>query len=264
MAITEIIDKARIEGLLADDPLVQLEAIDENALGVEGIVSVFADDTPKPKDMVVVRWAQGSMGLRSVAHIRARTLSGLESVVAALPTDQTQYDALLPFWASGAIGATFRSEVLGAEAVYVVDQPRLCRSPVVRQTKRVTDPELLKPMFRKLADDSPAYALALQGALASVAAVTHLRDGVARISVYTVEEARRRGFGRGVLTALAEELLATKVVPTVRVDLASETAVRMVENAGFFQDSAFLRTRIHGRHGPPSPGGAGLVRLGNR
>jgi len=258
--IIEITEKARVAELLADDPQIQLEAADENALGVDGIVTVFAEDDAHPRNMAVVRWAQGSLGLRSHVHLRARTLSGLEGLVAALPTDNTQYDAVMPFWAAGAVQGAFRAEVLGAEAVYEVDASRLRESPVVKQTKRVTDHELLKPVFRKLADDSPAHALALSGELASVAAVTHQRADHARISVYTVEPSRKRGFGRGVLTAVAEELLATKITPTARVNLADEPSVRMVENAGFFQVGAFLKVRLLDRK--VAPAADGLIQLG--
>ena len=65
--------------------------------------------------------------------------------------------------------------------------------------------------------------------------------------MYTTEEARGRGFGRGVLLALAEELLAMSIRPTVTIDLGQEPALRMVEGAGFFQHAAFLRTTITGR-----------------
>jgi GNAT superfamily N-acetyltransferase len=261
VAVVEVTDKARVRALLADDPMTFAEAIDENALGVEGIVSVFADDQPRPLNMVVVRWAQGSLGLRSVAHVRGSKLTGLEEVVAALPADRTQYDALLPFWAAPAVSSAFQSEVVGAEACYRVDQERLRPAPAVRQCVRVTDHDLLKPMFRKLADDVPGYALALRGALASVAAVTHLRDGIARVRVYTVEEARQRGFGRGVLTALSEELLALGIVPTATVDLGHEASVRMVERAGFHQTGAWLKARITGRRAA-AEADPGLVQLG--
>jgi GNAT superfamily N-acetyltransferase len=152
----------------------------------------------------------------------------------------------------------FACEVLGASALYTVDRDRLRPSPVVRQCIRVTDRALLKPMFRKLADDAPAYALTLKDRVASVAACTHLRDGVARMHVYTVEEARRRGFGRGVITALAEELIALNVQPTLRVELSDEPSVRMAENAGLTQVDAFVSARL------TRPAGPGLVQLERR
>jgi hypothetical protein len=266
MPIIEVEDKARVHALLADDPLVTLEALDENALGVQGIVSAFvAEGEARPVNVLAVRWGQKNLGLGSLALLRAGRLTGLEDVVAAFPADRGQLDVLLPFWASGAIMSAFNATMLGAEAIYAVDRDRLVRSPVARQTARLDDLEIIKPMFPKLAKDAPAYVLALRDQLTSVAAVTHLREDVARIHVYTIDTARRRGFGRGVLTSLAEELLAMKIVPTVAVDLADELAVRMVENAGFHQRAAHLKVRISGRRDAAGPGPSpSLVQLGSK
>ena len=262
MPIIEITDKDRVAALLEHDPLRHLEAIDENALGVDGIVSVFCEDVPVPPSRLVVRWAQGSLGLRSILHVDAGTLSGLSDVVDALPDERAQYDALVPFFASPALGASFQSEVMGASALYTLDPQRLVASPVVQHAQRVTDMELVKPMFRKLADDAPAYALPLRNQIAAVAVVTHLRSSVARVQVYTVEEARKRGFGRGVLTALCEELLAMHITPTARVELSDEPSVRLVEGIGFTIADAQLSARLTRRS---SVGGAGgLVQLGGR
>jgi GNAT superfamily N-acetyltransferase len=249
--VLEISDKARIDQLLAPEPEIALEAIDENALGVAGIVTVFSEDEPHPPNRFVVRWAQSAMGLRNAAQLYAGRLTGLEEVVNALPKDRGAYDVVLPFWASPALAQVFKTEVTGAEAVYLLEPGQLKSSPVVRQCTRVTESELLRPKFRKLAEDAPAYVLSLKGQLISVAVVTHLRHSVARLDVYTVEEARRRGFGRGVLTALAEELLAIKIRPTMRVDLGNEAAVRLVEGAGFVQRAAFLKARADGAPTPP-------------
>jgi GNAT superfamily N-acetyltransferase len=246
VSVLEISDKAQIDLILSPESEVALEAIDENALGVPGIVTVFSEDEPRPANRFVVRWAQSAMGLRNAAQLFAGRLTGLEDVVGAVPKDRGAYDVVLPFWASPALAQVFRTEVTGAEAVYVLEPGQLKGSPVVRQCTRVTEPELLRPKFRKLAEDAPAYVLSLRGELTSVAVVTHLRHSVARIDVYTVEEGRRRGFGRGVLTALAEELLALEIRPTVRVDLGNEPAVRLVEGAGFVQRAAFLKARADG------------------
>lgn len=264
MVIHEISDKEQIRRLLADDPALTLEALDENLLGVQGIVSVFAAEEQAPVNQMIVRWGQRHLGLGSVALLRAGRLTGLEDVVAALPADRGLYDVALPFWASPAITASFNAQAIGAEALYAVDRPRLVRAPSARQCTRLDDLEIIRPMFPKLAADAPAYVLALRGALVAVAAVTHLRDDIARLSVYVVEEARRRGFGRGVLTALAEELLALAVLPTIVVDLGQEAAVRLVEGAGFFQRAAHLRARVQGRRAvePQAPAQGPLVVLG--
>jgi hypothetical protein len=258
VAVVEHTDKRAVHALLADDPVALLEAIDENALGVEGIVSVFALDEAHPVNMLVVRWGQKHLGLGSIGVLRAARLSGLEEIVAAVPIDRGQYEMLLPFWASGAIAGAFNTAVLGAEARYQIDRQHLRPSPVVAQCVRLDDPHVIKPMFPKLAEDAPAYVLSLKGELTSVAAVTHLREDVARVAVYTVESARGRGFGRGVLTSLAEELLALKIAPTIAIDLGQEGAVRMVEDAGFYQRGAYLKTAIQGRRAAEEP----LVRIG--
>jgi hypothetical protein len=264
MAIIEVQDKARIHALLKDDLIATLEALDENALGVEGLVTVFASDVePKPINVLAVRWGQKNLGLGSIGLLRAGRLTGLEDVVAAFPAERGQFDLLLPFWASGAIMSAFNATVVGAEAIYAVDREHLIKSPVARQTTRLADLEIIKPMFPKLAGDVPAYVLALRDQLTSVAAVTHLREEVARVFVYSVEGSRLRGFGRGVLSALAEELLALGVTPTLSIDLADEPAVRMVENAGFFQKAAHLKVRISGRRDAAGPAPS-LVQLGSK
>ncbi|MCK6549190.1 GNAT family N-acetyltransferase [Myxococcota bacterium] len=265
MAIIEITDKARVHALLADDPITTLDALDENALGVEGLVSVFTtDQEPAPVNMVAVRWGQKNLGLGSLALLRAARISGLEELVEGLPADRGQLDLAMPFWASPAINARFNAQVIGAEATYVVDRARLVRSPVAPQCTRLDDPHVIKPMFPKLAADAPAYVLSLKGALTAVAAVTHLREDVARVHVYTVEDARRRGFGRGVLTALAEELLALRIVPTIVVDLANEASVRMAERAGFYQRGSTIKARLAGKREltPVAPPAPSLVQLG--
>lgn len=283
MAIIEHLDKARIDALLSDDPIAGLEALDENATGVEGIVSVFAEDEPRPVNMLVVRWSQKHLGLGSIALLRAGRLIGLEALVEAVPADRGQYDLLLPFWASPVLGAKLGSkaappsgaepagaarqidvQLLGAEACYAVDKDRLKPSPAARQAVRVGDPEIIRPMFPKLASDTPIYVLSLRGALTSVAAVTHLHQDVARIAVYTIDTARGHGFGRGVLTALADELLALHILPTVAVDLGEESAVRMVEQAGFFQRAAHLKARLTTRPMLEEAPAPSLVQIGRR
>jgi hypothetical protein len=262
MAIIEISDKSRIASLLAVRPLELLEAIDENELGVDGIVTVYCADVERPKNMMVVRWAQGSMGLRNIAHLHASTLTGLEDVICALPTQNAQYDSLIPFWAAPALSSGFQVEVQGAMALYQIAEGQLAESAVLRQCVRVEDQSVLKSMFRKLASDSPAYALSLRDQLAAVAVLTHLRSSLARISVYTVEESRGRGFGRGVLTALTDELLALRITPTIMIDLSDESAVRMVESAGFSQAAAFLKARLTPLSHVAAPGS--LIQLGQK
>jgi hypothetical protein len=266
MPIIEVTDKTRIEALLKDDPIVTLEALDENALGTEGLVTMFVADTEtRPVNQLAVRWGQKNLGLGSLAMLRAGRLTGLEDVVSAFPADRGQLDLLLPFWSSGAITSAFNATVVGAEAIYLVDRTALVKSNTARQAVRLDEPNIIRPMYPKLAKDTPAYVLALRDQLTSVAAVTHLREDVARIHVYTVEGSRRHGFGRGVLVALAEELLAMKIVPTVAVDLADEAAVRMVEGAGFFQRLAQLKVRISGKRDAAGPAPAGsLVQLGRK
>ena len=218
MSVVEVTDKARVHSLLEHDPALFLEAIDENALGVDGIVSVFCEDVEAPPNRLVVRWAQASLGLRSVAHLSATRVTGLDDVVSALPIDRTEYDAHVPFWASPMLGAAMSSQLLGAVALYRLSAATAAPSPVARQCTRVHDLDIVRPMFRKLAFDAPAYVLSLKDELVSVAVVTHMRDGRARISAYTVEEHRRRGFARGVLTALADELRAMKKqCPSMRI-----------------------------------------------
>ncbi len=251
MAVVELNDRARVEALTADSPMALLEARDESARGIDGIVSVFCADEADPADKIVVRWAQASLGLRSVAHVRARTLSGLAEVVAAVPSESQEYDALVPFWAAPALGTAFQSEVNGAAAVYESARGQLRSSPA---------PRLLQPIFRKLVEDAPAYALSVHGQLAAVAAVTHLREGLARVAVYVVEEHRRRGFGRGVLAAVTDELLALGLIPTASLSLADEASVRLIEGAGFRQHEAMLSVRL--RRPGALGGGGGLVQLG--
>lgn len=259
MPVTQITDKARITALLNDDPIVTLESLDENILGVDGLVSVFAPDVDDPPAMLVVRWGQKSLGLGSYAMLRAKRMTELAEVIEAFPVQNGEIDMALPFWASGAVAAQLRAQPLGAEAWYTLDKAHLKASPVVRQCQRLDDPHIIKPMFPKLAADTPAYVLALDNQLTAVAAVTHCTNDIARMSVYTVEEARGRGFGRGVLTALAEELLALHILPTVRVDLGHEPSVRLAEGAGLRLSDAMLRLSVNGRHVPAVEG---LVNLG--
>jgi len=82
------------------------------------------------------------------------------------------------------------------------------------------------------------------------------------MSVYTVEESRGRGFGRGVLTALTDELLALRIEPTIMIDLSDEYAVRMVESAGFYQVEAYLKARLTPLSQVAAPGS--LIQLGQR
>jgi len=253
VSFLELSDRERLGALLAQDPLALLEALDESVLGVDGLVTAFTEEGSP--DFAVVRWAQGSLGLRGVLRIVARTVGGLDPLLRAIPRDRSEYDAEFPFWAAGALGASFSVEGLGAGAIYRLPASGLRPSPVVAQCERVRDLAPLRAMFRKLADDLPAYALSLRGELAAVAVVTHHREQLARVAVYTVEERRRRGFGRGVLSALAEELLALGITPTAAIDLGHEAAVRAAEGAGFVQADTFLRARI----GRPRPGG--LVQL---
>lgn len=259
MTAVEITDKEKIGAILSSDRVTFLEAIDENVLGMDGIVSVFTD--AEASNVLAVRWAQSALGLRHEARLSATRLSTLDQVFSALPRDRGAYDLLLPFWASGAAASGFLTEVVGARAIYSLEASVLKPSPVARQCVRVTDQDVLKSKFRKLAEDSPAYVLSLRDQLTSVAVVTHLRDEVARIDAYTVEEARGRGFGRGVLTALCEELLAMKQTPTVVIDLGHEASVRMVESIGFRQTAAFLSVRMNpnASHAPDG----GLVKLGS-
>lgn len=259
MPVSQITDKATITKQLEDDPIVTLEALDENILGMDGLVTLFAPDGDDPPAHLVVRWGQKSLGLGSFAMLRARRMTELAEVIEAFPNQSGEIDLTLPFWASGAVAAQLRATPLGAEAWYALKKSWLVPSPVVKQCQRLDDVHVIKPMFPKLAEDTPAYVLALGGQLTAVAAVTHCAQDIARVFVYVVEEARGRGFGRGVLTALAEELLAIRLTPTLRVDLGAEPAVRLAEGAGFRLHHAMLRLSVNGRHTPPSDG---LTRLG--
>lgn len=255
-SIIEVSDRARVQVLLGQAPITLLEPLDESVCGVDGLVTVFAEDVTAPSNLLAVRWGQKNLGLGSLGHLSANRLSELPDLIEAFPADRGQLELRFPFWTSGAIAASFRTQEMSAEARYVLDKTTLRPSPVVRQCQRLEDPRVVKPMFPKLADDTPIYVLSLSGELVSVAAVTHLHQSAAVIHVYTTEAARGRGFGRGVLTALAEELLALSVMPTITVDLGQEAAVRMVEGAGFRQHATFLKTTILGKKD-----GHGLVQI---
>ncbi|MEQ9496116.1 MAG: GNAT family N-acetyltransferase [Deltaproteobacteria bacterium] len=261
MSVSQITDKTTITKQLEDDPIVTLEALDENILGMDGLVTVFAPDGEDPPAQLVVRWGQKSLGLGSYAMLRARRMTELAEVIEAFPAESGELDMVLPFWASGAVAAQLKAQPLGAEAWYELKKDWLVTSPVVKQCIRLDDPHVIKPMFPKLADDTPAYVLSLNQQLTAVAAVTHCARDIARVFVYVVEEARGRGFGRGVLTALAEELLALRLTPTLRVSLSDEPAVRLAEGSGFRLYHAMLRLAVNGRHVEPGPG---LVGLGSR
>ncbi len=258
MSIIEITDRARIAELLASDPIANLEPLDESQRGVDGLVTIFADDVPRPHDLLAVRWGQKHLGLGSIAHLMARRLSELGALIDAFPAERGQFELHFPFWASPAISSSLKTNDLSVSARYTIEKSALGSSPVMRKAVRIDDHRIVKPMFPKLAEDTPAYVLPMGEQLVSVAAVTHLLGDVAGVHVYTTESARGRGFGRAVLLALTEELLAMAVRPTVTVDLGEEAAVRMIEGAGFFQHAAFLRTTIVGRlEGAPG----GLVTL---
>src|SRR5688572_30371715 len=132
MAVVEITDRERLAPLLGEQPMRFLEALDESILG-DGIVSVFADDVAVPPNLLVVRWSQSALGLRSAVQLSAGCLTGLEEVVRALPSDRGHYDVSLPFWSSPAFAGVFKTEVLGAEACYWLPSARWVSSPVLRQ-----------------------------------------------------------------------------------------------------------------------------------
>ena len=259
MTIVEITDKQRIAELLSSDLISNLEPLDESHYGVEGLVTVFADEEA-PKNLLAVRWGQKHLGLGSIAHLIGSRLSELGKLIDAFPADRGQIELHFPFWASPAISAGLKTRDLSITARYVVDKRSLAKLPIAKKAVRLDDVQVIKPIFPKLADDAPAYVMSLGEQLVSVAAVTHLLHDVANIHVYTTEQARGRGFGRGALLALAEELLALSIRPTITVDLGHEAAVRMIEGAGFFQHAAFLRTTIVGRH--EGGGSDELVTLG--
>ncbi len=253
MDIQEITDRERISDLLSQTPMTLLEALDENVLGREGSVSVFAEDTPDPANMLVVRWGQQNLGLGSVASLVARRVFELQGLVTAFPRDRGPFELLVPFWASGVLQAELGAEPLGVEARYFVSRASLAEARAVGQCERITDHAIVRPMFPKLAADTPVQVLSLAGQLQAVAAVTHLRANIARLSVYTVEEARGRGFGRAVLVALADELLAHGMVPSVALNLSDEPAARMVEGAGFRQDHTFMKVSVKRRREGENP-----------
>ena len=58
MDVIEIVDKSRIDALLVPQNLELLEAIDESALGIDGIVTIYCRDEEQPTNIMVVRWAQ--------------------------------------------------------------------------------------------------------------------------------------------------------------------------------------------------------------
>lgn len=260
--VVEITDRQRIARLLGRDPITLLEPLDESHHGQDGLVTLFAQDVEAPHNLLAVRWGQKALGLGSLAQLVATRLSELPDLVEAFPADRGQLDLRFPFWTSPAISSGLRTEQMSAEARYLVTKDGLRDSSVVRQCVRLDDVSVVKPMFPKLSDDTPVYVLSLKDELVSVAAVTHLMNDVAGIHVYTTESARGRGFGRGVLSALCQELLALSITPTITVDLGHEAAVRMVEGAGFFQHATFLKATVLGRRAEEEAGG--LVQLGGR
>jgi hypothetical protein len=168
-------------------------------------------------------------------------------LIDVFPAERGQIELYFPFWASPAISAGLKTHELSMSARYIVDRRSLAKLPIAKKAVRLDDHRIIKPIFPKLADDAPAYVMSMGDQLVSVAAVTHLHRDVANVHVYTTEQARGRGFGRGALLALAEELLAMSIHPTATVDLGHEAALRMIEGAGFFQHAAFLRTIVTGR-----------------
>ncbi|MBK8013791.1 MAG: hypothetical protein IPK13_20880 [Deltaproteobacteria bacterium] len=258
MPWVEIVDRTRIEALFADDPRTFLEVLDENQRGVDGLVTVFAPESPpeSPPDSVTdtaktcfaVRWGQRALGLGSKAVLRAFRVGDVERLIPDLPW-RGHLEVRLPFWASGIVGAMFRTDALTAEATYEL-KPEAVRPPAalsycVEVSKDEDD--ILGPIFPKRVPGSPAFLLAPGGGLASLAAVTHQYGGMARVSVYTVEEARGRGFGRAVLVALARALMRQNLVPTVTVDLGRVAEVRMVEASGFSLHDVGLRVLLSGQ-----------------
>ena len=260
MAVVELAEPRRVQRLLGRAPLELLEALDESARGREGQVTVFAEDEPDPPSFLAVRWGQKDLGLGSWAALHATRLTGLEALLEALPEGRGRHDLWLPFWASPLLGGRFQVEPLGARAFYAVGVDTLRPSPVAARTTRLDDPSVVRPMFPKLVEELPIFVLALGGQLTAVAAATHAVGELARLAVYTVEAARGRGFGRGVLTALAAELLALGWTPTLAVALGEEPAVRLVESAGFRQTSARLEVRLSASPGAGWVGSVGRAR----
>lgn len=265
MAVAERSERARITGILEEHLLANLEAYDECVLGEDGLVTIFADDDPAPASFLTVRWGQKSLGLGSVAQLTATRVLDLPPLLEAFPAERGLFELAFPFWASSGVASSLVAEPVGALGHYRVDRARLRPSPAVRQCVRLDDHQVVRPMFPKLAADAPAYVLALRGELVAVAVVTHLQRDLARVFAYTVEAHRGHGFGRAVLTALCEELLALHLWPTASVDLGHEPAVRLVEGAGFFQTQALLKAKVTGRRVDlPATPGPGLVGLGRR
>ena len=71
MATIEITDRSRVAGILEDHLISNLEAYDECLLGVDGLLTPYAEDVTRPASFVTVRWGQKSLALGSVAQLAA-------------------------------------------------------------------------------------------------------------------------------------------------------------------------------------------------
>ncbi|MCB9653711.1 MAG: hypothetical protein H6729_06235 [Deltaproteobacteria bacterium] len=267
--LVEITHRARVKALFGDDPRLFLEVLDESQRGVDELVTVFVPDAAQVGSLssasaaaaaasattcLAVRWGQRALGLGSKAVLRALRVGDLEHLLPALPW-RGHLELKLPFWASGIVGSMFQTDALTAEAIYELTPDAAQRPAAMSHCVEVSpaDEDILGSVFPKRVPGSPAFLLAPGGALASLAAVTHQAQNTARISVYTLEEVRGRGFGRAVLSALSRALLDQGVVPTVSIDLSRIAEVRMVEASGFSLYDVSMRLLLRGRVDLPQP-----------
>ncbi len=236
--------------LLTGDPIRHVELLDIVDRDPPGSLGLFVDDVERPGNLVASVWGGGVLAMTNEVHVLAQRVGGLDHLLDELPRGQGTYEFYAPWWVAPALNQIFKTETSGPVARYQLRSGSLRPHPAARQTVPFEDLELVRLAFPRLVPEAPHRALVLREALVAIAVTTAIAEGVALIGVHVPETHRGHGFGAGVVSALAADLLDRGLTPVALVPMASERAVRLFEGLGFLLHEVVMRAVAVGRLAP--------------
>jgi GNAT superfamily N-acetyltransferase len=173
----------------------------------------------------VGRFQTGHDLFRPLVSLHCRTPEVAADLMAELLTPGRPYLVFVNQQQAANLGGSFQLEVERRLHIYYLDT-------------RLFRPSVNVMVVERAVPDGPPRFEIRSGGLMAVSGINWMSPGFAEIYVYTEPLARKRGWGRAVVTACAEWVLRSGRLPLYLVEADNEDSIQLAQSVGFVDSTA--------------------------